>query len=188
MNSHYERNRLRWFCLLFHIELFYRLRFPIARRWLLSFWIKPIPIWVQNITICSITPSPIENMTKKNLDAKKSWITHYFFTIINIKRKETFQIFFQASYVFIGTQIENNFWNVGSPFWENPQFGFLWIPSKPGSQHWKVPYFLIFINVKKQCVQEITIVISFVILLTQKSIFDWQKVVSCLILVILSYS
>ena len=166
--------------------------FPIAWRGLFSFWKKCISIWCQNITICSITPSPIENMTKKNLDAKKSWITHMNYTLFfynyKYQKKGNLPIFFQASYVFIGTQIEKNLLSVGSPFWENPQFGFLWIPSKPGSQHWKVPYFLIFIHVKKQCVQEITIVISFVILLTQKSIFDWQKVVSCLVLVILSYS
>ena len=31
------------------------------------------------------------------------------------------------------------------------QFGFLWIPSKPGKQNWKVPFLLIFIIVKNQC-------------------------------------
>ena len=31
--------------------------------------------------------------------------------------------------------------------------GFLWIPSKPRKQNWKVPFFWVFIIVKKQCVQ-----------------------------------
>ena len=30
--------------------------------------------------------------------------------------------------------------------------GFLWIPSKPEKQNWKVPFFWVFIIVKKQCV------------------------------------
>ena len=29
--------------------------------------------------------------------------------------------------------------------------GFLWIPSKPGKQNWKLPFFWVFIIVKKQC-------------------------------------
>ena len=82
----------RWFCLLIHIKIFYWLRFPIAWRWLLSFCKKPISIWFQNITIYSITPSPIEYTAKKNSDSEKSWITgeYYGHFIINFAHSEKY--------------------------------------------------------------------------------------------------
>ena len=54
---------------------------------------------------------------------------HFFFTIMDHEKIITFYFcipVFLFRYIFIGTQIKNNFWNLVSPFWENLSF-LLWL-------------------------------------------------------------
>ena len=81
------------------------------------------------------------------------WLKDFFWGIMKLPCTKTIHNFFQGppNPGFRSAQTETFFKKESLDLKNYSYLGFLWIPSKPGKQNWRLPFFWVFIIVKKQC-------------------------------------